>query len=621
MTAKHQRRAFAVYVIIWIVGLLPALTHSAPLQTFGLGLWFPGGGYLAQGEIIAFLTTITLFGLAVLAWFWAGMVIAPIAVWVGAAVAAALIAQEPLTSASYMVVFAAMSALVLTYIAADAIRESALTSKRNRRNAFLAHSLAQVRERAANPQPEARELTPDQLAHLRYIYDRALQPVEQFGGFNIIEQFQPASLRYQLNHMGFALGVAQSAYLPSFTGYHAEAQNNLIQKYLLRRVWSYWIYESMWGHLNFKNFDPAQHDNIMLTGWFGLQVGQYMTASGDRRYAEPGSLAFKLNTSTTYTHSFKSLAGSIVANYSHYKDDFCLYPCEPNWIYPLCNHYGMAALAAHDHLFGTDHVTHLLPRWLEKLETEFTDSAGTPIGLRSKHLGLEFPFPVWEADLSRFTSCFAPDLAQRQWAIARKEIEPRLKANANGKLRIKLPGPGADPGNYGIGHGVTYCGHLIAAREFGDTEIAEAAQQSLGEDCGLDDQRGVRRYLKASNLINAQAALGSIMQTGAFRRSVVEAPTQASRTGPILAHANYPEVLVAHASSDGTNLNLVLYPGKGDGPQTLTLARLNPGARYRIEETESEFVADSRGTASIAIGLRNRTSLAIRNVASTGNTG
>lgn len=612
VTAKHQRRAAAVYAMIWLLGFLPALTHNTQLQVFGLGLWFPGGGFLAEGMIAAFLVALALFGLAVLAWFWAGMVVAPIIVWIGAAVVAATSAEEPLTTASYMAVYAAMSALVLSYLVGDAIREQALARKRERRNAFLPASLAEVNKRVEAAPPVPRELTRENLASLRYLYDRALQPIDKFGGFDIVEQFQPASLRYQLNHMGFALAAAQSTYLPNFTGYHAEAQNNLIQKYLRRRVWSYWIYESMWGHLNFRNFDPAARDNIMLTGWFGLQVGQYMTSSGDRRYAEPGSLPFKLNASTTYAHDFKSLVGSVAENYEHYKDGFCLYPCEPNWIYPLCNHYGMAALATHDSLSGTDHVRRMLPRWLEKLETEFTDSAGTIVGLRSQHLGLEFPFPVWEADLSRFTNCFAPELAKRQWAIARKEIEPRLKANARGQLRIKLPGPGADPGNYGIGHGVGYCAHLIAAREFGDDEIADAAQRSLDEDCGLDERNGVRRYLKASNLINAHTVLGSILRTGDFRRSAVEGPSEASRTGPILAAAKYPEILVARAVSDGSNLALVLYPGNGDGAQTLTLARLNPGARYRIEETGFELSADTNGQATVSVNLKGRTALTFK---------
>ena len=58
------------------------------------------------------------------------------------------------------------------------------------------------------------EFSPEELSALRYLLDRALQPIDQWGGFDIIDQFQPAALRYQLNHMGFALGVSQSAYAP-----------------------------------------------------------------------------------------------------------------------------------------------------------------------------------------------------------------------------------------------------------------------------------------------------------------------------------------------------------------------------------------------------------------------
>ena len=35
---------------------------------------------------------------------------------------------------------------------------------------------------------------------------------------------QPAALRYQINHMGFTLGIAQGSYTPNFTGYMGEAQ-------------------------------------------------------------------------------------------------------------------------------------------------------------------------------------------------------------------------------------------------------------------------------------------------------------------------------------------------------------------------------------------------------------
>src|SRR5205807_815706 len=155
---------------------------------------------------------------------------------------------------------------------------------------------------------------------------------------------------------GFALGLAQCHYTPSFHGYLAQAQRNLVETYLQRKVWSYWVYESMWGHFNFTNFDPARYDNIMLTGWYGMHVGQYLLNSGDR-------------------------------------------------------------------LYGTTYVREILPKWLDKLEKEFTDGKGSLYGLRSYWTGLAMPFYSGEAGFAFFANVFSPELGRRLWAIGRKELE------------------------------------------------------------------------------------------------------------------------------------------------------------------------------------------------------
>ena len=79
----------------------------------------------------------------------------------------------------------------------------------------------------------------------------------------------------------------------------------------------------------------------MLTGWYGMQVGQYILNSGDRRYAEPGALTFRLNERTAFPHDYHTIIQSVVDNFK--RSDFCLFPCEPNWVYPICNMYGMSA--------------------------------------------------------------------------------------------------------------------------------------------------------------------------------------------------------------------------------------------------------------------------------------
>jgi len=612
VTRRTLRRTLFIYLGAVSLGLLPALLGSDPgWQAAGLGLWLPGAGFVAVGgwALLLFPVTLALFAVALVVWFWAGVVLAPPLLWLGAAALAGFMATAEVSPAAHLAVAALLIAGALYVQHARQQRRLRDEASAERRRAFLPGSLREVDIRSAEvPDAASRELSPDQLESLRYLLDRALQPAASFDGFTIIDQFQPAALRYQLNHMGFALGIAQGAYLPNFHGYLQDAQRRLISKYLLRRVWGYWVYESCWGHLNFTNFDPARRDNIMLTGWFGMHVGQYMLNSGDRRYGEPGSLTFRLNARTAYPHDVHSIVGSVADNYAHYERDFCLYPCEPNWMYPICNHYGMVALTTHDRLFDTDYVERFLPAWLNKLDSEFTDRSGSIIGLRSQLTGIEVPFPVGEAGYANFAHCFAPERARRLWAIARKELEPAITRDADGAARISLPGKGLDPGNYSRGFVSAYGGILTAAREFGDEEIAAAAQRSLDQDCRPDRSAGALGYLDGSNIANVNVAMGRLMRTGDFRRSFVEGPAAATQAGPCLTGVDYPDVLVARAYSRGEDLDLVLHPGRGRTQQTLTFTALQPGRRYAVSgAVPGELVADSAGTATLEVTLTGRT--------------
>ena len=593
---------------------MPTLLGLAPsLRAAGIGLWLPGAGFVAVGGWAALLfpLTLLLFVFGLVAWFWAGMVLALIVVWNGAAAVAGLMAGDSVWAGAPFVAAAGVVAVGVGFSRRNSrLREEAI-AKAITRQVFVPQSLAEVVvNTATKPDPASREMSPEDLSALRYILDRALQPLDQWGGFDIIDQFQPAALRYQLTHMGFALGIAQSAYAPNFRGYLGQAQRNLIDKYLQRKVWGYWVYESCWGNFNFTNWDPADRDNIMLTGWFGMQVAQYMLNSGDRRYIEPGSLTFRLNDKTAYPHSYDTLVGPVASNYD--TAEFGLFACEPNWIYPIRNHYGMTALATQDAVRGTDNVRRYLPGWFAKLDAEFTDASGSIIGLRSQHTGLPVPFPVGEAGYAAFENCFAPDRARELWAIARREIAPAVHPDSNGKPRITLPGKGLDTGAYKSGHTLSYAAILLGAQEFGDDALAEAAQNSLDSDCGREVVDGVRRYTGGSNLSNAYAVKGQLMRTGDFRRSFVEGPSAQSLAGPVISEAAYPQVLVAKAISDGADLRAVFYPGVADGVQTIGFAQLIPNRRCRVRgAVNAEILASAEGIAAISVDLCGRSELSI----------
>jgi hypothetical protein len=75
--------------------------------------------------------------------------------------------------------------------------------------------------------------------------------------------------------------------------------------------------------------------------------------------------------------------------------------------------------------------------------------------------------------------------------------------------------------------------------------------------------------------------------------------------------APFPEVLVAKAwSHDGKGLDLVLYNGQQPGDFELTFSRLCPGGKYQAIKGEG-FTADSRGRATLVVGVNGRTSFTL----------
>ena len=620
VTASRHRRNAVVYALLCVAALAPAwLNASATWQAAGLGLFLPGGGFFALGGawLLMVPVVLALFWLACIAWFWNGMVVAPLTIWLGSALVAGSLAGETIWTPGMALAPMSAAGIFLWLQHKTSQRHAADRLRFAQRQQFFAASRAEVVERVrSEPALGTRELDMEQLSAARYVLDRALQPIDEFKGFTIIDQFQPAALRYQLNHLGFALGMMQGHYTPNFSGYLGQAQRNLIDKYLVKKVWDYWVLESMWGHFNFSNFDPAAKDNIMLTGWYGMHVNQYMLNSGDRRYAEPGSLTFRLNENTAFPHSAHTLAQSVLDNYQH--SDFFLFPCEPNWVYPVCNMYGLSSLACHDAVFGTTYAQSSLPKWMDMLESEFMDEKGSIIGLRSYWTGLEIPFYAGEAGFAFFANCFSPALARRLWAIGRKELAFCIAPDANGAPRLSIPREALswldtiDPGHYKPGALFAYAAVAMCGREFGDDELAEAALRSMDQDCGRIDDNGVVSYREASCLANVWAVEAKLMRTGDFRNSFVKGPAASAFTGPQLAEASYPEVLVAKATSTGADLDLVLHPGRGNGRQRLGLARLVPGASYRVAgRPDLDFRADEQGVARLEVELSGRTALNI----------
>jgi Linalool dehydratase/isomerase len=598
ITRSRLRRTRVVYALMVLGGAALLLTGSGFWAATGVGLWFPGAGFLATGGwwTVFMPVVLFLFALSLIAWFGAGFNTLPPTVWLGSALLAGWAAGASVSRTGVVI---AAAVLVVGHVAAQLVflrSRKAMARRRQRRLEYLPAAMATAAATAtAPPSPESLELDPETLAALRYVFDRALQDPADFSGYDKIDQFQTAAYRYQINYLGYALAVTQAHYAPNFHGYLAHAQRKLIDKYLDHRVWQYWALENAWGNLRL-NPDPVGKDNIMLTGYFGLQVGLYTALTGDQRYLRPGGLTFG-----KYQHSLHTIADSLMMNFR--KAPFGLFPCEPNWVYTACNFRGAGALQVYDRITGSHNFDEIAHDFRNKLESEFVHADFSMVALKSKHTGFNLPFPVPDALPSVYLNSMFPDIAQRYWAIARAEAFAD-----EGGLKPVLPRVAIDAGNYKPGYALAMEAQYGAAREFGDTAAADAAKRALDTLCDPVTENGVFRYRKGSNFINACVILDRQLQHNFWRQTVLGPTPESALSGPILDDVDYPDVLVAKALSDGDDLRLVLYPGGPAGRQRLRLARLQPGRPYHITgAVETSVNADSQGRAEISVLLGGRT--------------
>jgi hypothetical protein len=630
VSRRLMRRAAVVYAFVVALGLAPWLLQSPPAyQSAGLGLLFPGAGFLAAGgwAYLLFPVTVLLVLIAAGLMLLTANVLAVLVVWLGAAWLAGALTGISIVPASPYLVLGITLAFLFWRIAKHRTAVATELEHRSLRNAYLARAEREVLERAVPaPQPGTRELSAEDLAFVRYALDRGLQPPESFNGFNVIEQFQTSSIRYQINNLLWALQVMQCHYMPNFHGYLSEAQRNLIDKLTVPKVWKWWRWESLWGNFSF-NADPISKDNIMFGGFSSAHVALYTGNTGDDRYLKPGSLSFRLNRFRTYRHDLSTM---LAAGRKNHRTAVYgpLYPCEPNLTYSACNLQGNFAHLVADRIYATNERQKLIDALKPLHISEMMCRDGVVHAGRVVPLGIRIPVYTSsqvEALWGWMASAFFPDLSRRIWAMLREEY---VSFDAQGEITIATKSyDRMDLGNYKRGEAGPYSQFLVLAREQGDEQVAEAIIRKLDRDFGRLETNGTVSYVKSSNYNMAYIIMGRILRAEDVRRMVLAGPPAPALRGPLLAGAKYPEVLVAKAFSDGTDLNLVLYPGCGSSRQVLRLERLVPNREYRVEfertsggdgdagDTSLRLRADADGGAMLSVTLSGRIALRVSAVA------
>ena len=596
VSAGRLRRLATAYLLLAGGGFAVAgMSSDARLQAVGLGLVLPGGGFLGHAglntiagcwHLAAACTAAGLFVAALGLWFGTGNILAPPAAWLGAAVVAGLMPAGMTHPGAVDIVLGAVAILAIAVGVATALRFVRAKQCRVRDNTYLATARFDVSEDTEGTP----ELSLEHLQRLRFALDRALQPVTRFGGFEWLDPFQTAAIRYQINVLAYAIAVTQARFTPAFSGYMRQAQINLLDKQTLKPVWAYWGLENLWGNLRL-DANPVGRENIMFTGFVGLQM-TLLRANGVDDFAS--APRFRLNDKWAFS------AADFIDRLEHetQHSDFTLFACEPNWIYPLCNTIGASAIRMHDPKRWAD----LAYRFRRALDAEFLDAFGRFVPCRSAKTGLALPAIGGVMPLAMpcfFLNAIAPDIAVRQWLLLRRRL-----FDDHGKLCRRAFWP-IDTGNYRFTRASAYAATALAAAELGDRQVFDACTKALDNECPGVVERGVIHRPNASVWAHGVELMALAGAKDRFRNLT----GQPVETGPTLDGLAYPEVLVAAAHSSGGDLTVVLY---GQGRFQARLTDLKCGRVYRFEGAATgRFRADEHGVVAFDITLDGRTVLGV----------
>jgi len=299
------------------------------------------------------------------------------------------------------------------------------------------------------------------------------------------------------------------------------------------------------------------------------------------------------------------------------KSAYCLYACEPNWIYTFCNLTGFCGLKANDANKGTNDCAKLEERFKQSFIEEFMNPDGTVQPIKSHLTGYRIPGIAAASNdfsVSCLTGPIFPEISIRAYAVSKTDY---IAFDSDGKMSFKgrQGADGLDPGNYQASNGILYAIALQASSEHGDTKVRNGILDLINEEKEFNrtlylDEGAVPiiRYDGLSLLCKLQMLRGRIAFKGAWARTVSEPRRDVIKNGPILQEASYPEILVARAMSlNGKDLDLTLYNGTAPGPQRIGFERLQPGANYAVEQTGDKFSADTKGNAKITVHLDGRT--------------
>jgi hypothetical protein len=615
VTRQCWGRLAQAYAVVVAVGFVIASTSSnLTMHVFGLGLIFPAAGFIphAHSADVSGLLHVAMcaaglgvFALACGVWFATGNVLAPLLIWIVLAGVAAWMPHGT-TEVSPLDIWMVLGWLVIIFSSTAAMMwctHRLVIRQRTHTQHWLQHESPLLKaEFVAKPEQTRPELSFDDVKRLRFLLDRALQPVDAFDGFEWLDQFQTAALRYQINGLGYALSMAHAQMMPASGGYMVEAQRRLIEKLRHPRIWKYWELENLWGNLA-RNPDPIRRENIMFSGFAATQMVMYHAATQRDDYMHEGSFTLHHPSGAHYAYDLERVVECLAQQME--SSAFHLMACEPNWIYPLCNMIGAAAIRAQQPKRWQQHAS----RFALMLDQEFLDYQGRIIACRSRYTGLGFPMiggAMPQALPCIFLNALHPELAMRQWLLLRRTIMRDGQLQRKAFWRV-------DTGNYRFSRASAYASTALAASEMGDGEVYQACMDALEDECPTHTDAHYAYRPHASVWAHGYEFFARCNHKNTFKNMIEHAatPRDTIPTPRIIIH-DYPEVLIASAHHDAEQLHAVLYPAHTKDSHSIIHVdglRAHQHYAYAAPDAQGTLIADVHGKAQLALSMSGRTPL------------
>jgi TM2 domain-containing membrane protein YozV len=581
-------------------------THSPIVAALLSAVWC-GLGHLYAGRYLMGLLLAALYLVSLLSTIlFYGYILTPL-LWLIGILSAAYAARRPLPASARVRQMRISIALLAVFALASVARA-----------VWLRQSQKEVRPvalRASSAASERGVLSAEAAAHLEYLLDLALRPVDDWSGWSSVDQFGQTALRYQIAFVGYALAQAQYLKLPAYAGPIRQALDNLIQRMLDKRVWGYWRVENLWGNWD-ANPDPVAKDNVMYSGHLANLIGLYELLFADPKYDQPGAVRFRWSDTKIFGYDHLSLVQRL---YEQIRDNpYHAIPCEPHQVFLMCNDHAMLSLLLADRVHGTQ-FSSVVPSFTASAQKIF---AGPNNQLRYpyyEHLGVTLPLTlaVGNAWSLAFAHPFAADWTERLYpGFVRRFVRWREDGSAS------VPGTifeFMDIGNYrpfGLS-GTAFS--LVLAKEMGDESLVEALLSTLERKGGPRVEDGKRWFTKASLLLNAVITLGLVNEAHGLRRLYASAPDSLRWQQPhLLSVDGSVQVRSARFNQRQKSLVFTLAAVPDDDVEaTIAIAGFEAGQRLRVTVVEDgangspsgwQLQADSEGMArwSTTIGAERR---------------